>query len=84
MIDKQKTGLDISDALNVLQELLWLIALHNDLVINRLLPSTVEAIQERFWMANTLVERMEDDAKLIRTILERLEMVCDEMQEAEK
>lgn len=80
---EQTEGLGISDALNILQETMWLFTIYNALVVNRLMPSTVEALQEQRWMANTLVERMGENAELARTILERLKMTCDETQEAE-
>ncbi len=47
-----------------------------------MIPATVEAFKERYKMAGALLGSMHDKAEQIQADLERLEMVCDEMQEA--
>ncbi len=70
------------DSLQGLQSLLALYQEFMDKEITALTPATVEAFKERYKMACALLGSMQDKAEQIQADLERLEMVCDEMQEA--
>lgn len=70
------------DSLRGLQSLLALYQEFMDKEITALTPATVEAFKERYKMAGALLGSMRDKAEQIQADLERLEMVCDEMQEA--
>lgn len=72
-----------ADSLQGLKSLMALYAEFMDKEVTALTPATVEAFKERHKMAEALIGSMRDKAEQIQADLERLEMTCDEMEDAE-